>query len=51
MPDKIFEEEIVCGGPLLQIVADANAIIAEILRLNSFIPDAFKYCTILVLLQ
>ena len=35
-------ENNVCGQNLLRLVARGNAIIAELLRLRSYVPQVFK---------
>lgn len=35
-------ENSTCGQTILQIVANGNAIIAEILRLKDYIPDVYR---------
>lgn len=32
----------ICGQTILQIVSNGNAIIAELLRLQNYVPDVFK---------
>jgi WASH complex subunit strumpellin len=35
-------ENNICGQMLLQIVANGNAIIAEVLRLKDYVPEIFR---------
>jgi WASH complex subunit strumpellin len=41
MSDFLAENNI-CGQTILQIVANGNAIIAELLRLKEYIPDIYR---------
>lgn len=44
---EFLAEDNVCGQNLLQIVAVGNAIIAEILRVKDYIPEIFKYASLI----
>lgn len=42
MSGDFLAENNLCGRNILQIVANGNATIAELLRLKNYIPDVFK---------
>lgn len=43
MAAEFLAENNVCGQTILQIVAEGNTIICELLRLKEFIPEVFWY--------
>lgn len=42
MATEFLAENCVCGQTILQIVAEGNTIICELLRLKDYVPDVFQ---------